>query len=452
MNTPTASGSPRRERPVWLHPASLTAAVVALAGIVALNAVAFSHGQGAPWLVAVSLIVDMLAVAVGIGVAVRQAFLAEEKRQRAEWISTQAQAVLQEKEARLAAIVDSAMDAIITVDENQRIVLFNRSAEQVFRCKRDQVLGAALDRLIPSRFREAHRTHIEIFGRTGVTNRRMGDATKLWGLRADGEEFPIEASISQVAEGGHRFYTVILRDVTLRDRYENELRRQQSELRALSAQVQEAREEEKTRIARELHDELGQLLTALKMDLGWLSGHLPASDEALSVRLRRMTQTLDQTVSSVRRIAADLRPLMLDDLGLSDAAAWLVEDFSQRSGIQGHLHCPDEQALNDLDRSVANTVYRALQESLTNVARHAQARNTWVVLAAENGGILLEVEDDGRGIAPGDLAKAKSLGLKGMRERALHLGGTFEVAPAPRGGTRVTLRVPLRPQAAGNPA
>src|SRR5262249_4212280 len=186
---------------------------------------------------------------------------------------------LNSTQARLAAIVDSAMDAVITVDEEQNIVLFNRAAEQVFSVRREEAIGRPLDRFIPQRFRGAHRNHIGRFGTTGVTSRRMGDVTTLWALRADGSEFPIEASISQAAEAGRRFYTVILRDITVRKQHEDDLRRQSQELRELSARVLEAREEEKSRIARELHDELGQLLTALKMDLSWLRERMNGSAE-----------------------------------------------------------------------------------------------------------------------------------------------------------------------------
>src|SRR6185436_13171500 len=210
-------------------------------------------------------------------------------------------------------IVDSAMDAVITVDEEQKIVLFNRAAEQVFGVRREDVLGAPLDRLLPARFRSGHGRHIASFGKTGVTSRRMGDVTTLWALRADGSEFPIEASISQASEGGATYYTVILRDVTVRKQSEDELKRSQQELRDLSARVLEAREEEKTRIARELHDELGQLLTALKMDLAALSQQLAGTEHAR--RTEDMTALLDKTVTATRRISADLRPLMLDDLG-----------------------------------------------------------------------------------------------------------------------------------------
>jgi hypothetical protein len=362
-------------------------------------------------------------------------------RKQAEAEAERVQDALSEAQARLSAIVDSAMDAVITVDEEQKIVLFNRAAEQLFRARRDEVIGSRLDRFLPQRFRAAHTGHVGQFGRTGVTSRRMGDVTTLWALRADGEEFPIEASISQAAEAGRRYFTVILRDITLRKQAEDALRRQQQELRELSAQVLEAREEEKTRIARELHDELGQLLTALKMDLAWMRERLPQGE--LAAKAADMSAMLDQTVSSTRRISADLRPLMLDDLGLADAANWLVEDFARRSGI----HCAVEISggLAGVDRGVATAAYRAVQESLTNIGRHAGAKNAWVMLSLDEGTLHVEVEDDGRGISPEDLAKARSLGLKGMRERVIYLGGTLDIARAPRGGTRLRLRVPARP-------
>jgi len=363
-------------------------------------------------------------------------------RLQAQKESERMRRALDATQARLAAIVDSAMDAIISVDEEQKIVLFNRAAEQLFRVERDAMLGASLDRLLPARFRGAHRGHVGEFGRTGITSRRMGDVTTLWALRpGTEEEFPIEASISQVVEGGRRYFTVILRDITLRKQAEDALVASQREARELSARVLEAREDEKARIARELHDELGQLLTALKMDLSWLRERVVEGEAA--PRLEEMGRLLDQTVSSTRRISADLRPLMLDDLGLADAASWLVDDFGKRYGIASRIDIAADGGLEHLSKNISTTVYRAIQESLTNIARHSGAKNAWVMLAADDGSLEVEVEDDGRGIAPEDLAKARSLGLKGMRERIAFIGGSFEVARAPRGGTRLRIRVPL---------
>jgi signal transduction histidine kinase len=206
--------------------------------------------------------------------------------------------------------------------------------------------------------------------------------------------------------------------------------------------VLEAREEEKARIARELHDELGQLLTALKMDLSWLRDRL-APGEPLD-KADEMAQMLDHTVTATRRISADLRPLMLDDLGLAEAASWLVEDFAKRSGIHVEARIAEEIPLEQLSKSASTAVYRAVQESLTNIARHSGAKRAWVLIEVDEGSLYVEVEDDGKGIAPQDLAKARSLGLRGMRERVAFLGGAMEIGRAARGGARLRLRMPLR--------
>ena len=417
------------------HPVVIGVGSAALIAVLAINAVALFRGLDSPWLLGATILSDMVVIGVGILVAAREVLRAD--------IRTEA------SKLQLERIVDSAMDAIITVDAQQHVVLFNRAAEKVFACRREDAVGAPLERFIPQRFRAVHHGHIEAFGRTGVTSRRMGDVTTLWALRADGSEFPIEASISQASEGGASYYTVILRDITVRKQSEDELKRSQRELRELSARVLEAREEEKTRIARELHDELGQLLTALKMDLSWLRERLPAGDSEIAARTGQMHEMLEQTVNSTRRIAADLRPLMLDDLGLADAAGWLADDFSKRSGIRCEIKIAGDGVFAGLDGNVATAVYRALQESLTNIARHSGARNAWIVLSIEGGNLHLEVEDDGGGISDADLSKVRSLGLKGMRERMGYLGGSLEVARAPRGGTRLRAQVPARAAMAG---
>jgi PAS domain S-box-containing protein len=405
--------------------AVLTAAITLLFTV---NVAAFVRGTDAPWLLGAVILADMLVVvASSLG---------------ALWAVAVWGGHSDRTEARLDAIVDSAMDAIVTVDGAQRIVQFNRAAERMFRCPRAKALGAPLERFLPPRFRETHHAHVEAFGRTGITSRRMGDQSTLWALRADGEEFPIEASISQSGEGALRQYTVILRDITLRLERDRRLERHSGELRELSARVLEAREEEKTLIARELHDELGQLLTALKMDLAWLRARGGAPGE-LGPRLAAMDEIVDRMVGSTRRIAADLRPLMLDDLGLADAVHWLVDDFAGRSGVRCELEMDGEDAFDALDPKVATTVYRALQESLTNVAKHAGATRVRVALRAAAGEVLFEVEDDGRGIDPADLDKSRSLGLKGMRERVTYLGGRLEVARGAPRGTRVRAHVPL---------
>jgi PAS domain S-box-containing protein len=341
----------------------------------------------------------------------------------------------------LGAVVDSAMDAIITVDAEQKIVLFNRAAEQVFRVRREQALGSPLERFIPPRFRGAHRGHVEQFGRTGATSRRMGDVTTLWGLRADGEEFPLEASISQAREGGRVHFTVILRDITLRKQYEDTLKRQQQELRELSARVLEAREEEKTRIARELHDELGQLLTAVKMDIAWLGENLRAAAPGVTAKVREMGAMVDQTVGAARRISADLRPLLLDDLGLAAALEWLAKETSRRHGFAVNLTV--DEACRQLAEPLASQVYRIVQECLTNVVRHAQAKKVDISLAKKRRDIEIRVADDGIGLSSADLEKKGSFGLVGIRERVYMLKGRVAFQGEPGKGTRIVAAVPI---------
>ena len=344
-------------------------------------------------------------------------------------------------EARLRGILESAMDAIITVDENQRVVLFNKAAEEVFLCPREEAVGAPLDWFIPERFRGNHRQLVEQFGRTGAASRRMGHARVVMGLRRNGQEFPIEASISQVTEGGQRLYTVILRDVTERVRAEEALRRSKEEIHSLALTASTAREQEKSRIARELHDELGQALTALKIDVGWLRDHLGDPPPAVARKLGAMQVLLDGTVAAARRISSDLRPLMLDDLGLTAAAEWLADNFRSRTGIGVELVMSGDDL--DLPDPYATAVFRILQESLTNIAKHAEATQVEITLERGASEVLLTVRDNGRGFDPDAARNPGSYGLVGLRERATLIGADVRVDSHPGEGTRVELRVPL---------
>jgi len=348
--------------------------------------------------------------------------------------------LLARSEARLRGILDSAMDAIITVDERQHIVLFNRAAEEVFRCSREEAIGAPLNWFIPERFRASHNELVRRFGQSGDASRRMGHARVVMGLRRDGQEFPIEASISAVSENDQRFYTVILRDVTQRVRGEEALRRSKEEIRELALAASSAREQEKSRIARELHDELGQALTALKIDLGWLRERLPDRDADLGNKLMSMQVLLDGTVASTRRISADLRPLVLDDLGLVAGADWLARNFTNRTGVPCELVIG--QGNLDLQDPHATTIFRVLQESLTNIAKHSQATQVEVILEREGGEVVLTVHDNGQGFSTADPARPGSFGLVGLRERAALLNGRVTIDSAPGHGARIEMRLP----------
>lgn len=472
---------------------------------------------------------------------------------------------MREGAARLNGIIQSAMDAIITVDEHQDIVIFNPAAEQMFGCAAANVLGTPLEQFIPPRFREAHRAHIDRFGATGVTTRRMAVQSEIVGLRANGEEFPLEASISQVSVGGKKLFTAILRDITARkdaeeaaresaERYtrlvelvpdaiwieredriaflnracvqllgsdsaarlvgkspldfihpdfhlaaaarrqplvtgleinplmdkriirldgevrdveiaeasfydkgsiavlavlrdvtdrkraEREVRESHEQLRRLSVSLQAVREEEKARIARELHDELGQALTGLKMDLAQLVTQLTPEQQVALRHANAMKALIESTVASVRRLATELRPLMLDDLGLLSTVEWLVNDFSRRTGIAVDLTIPELEF--EVDSEVSTALFRVLQESLTNVARHAGANRVRVALSGTDRDVQLAVHDNGKGFSASPEIAPKTFGLIGMRERASMLGGGLAVHSNPGAGTSIVMNVP----------
>jgi PAS domain S-box-containing protein len=357
-----------------------------------------------------------------------------------------ASVALQSITARVGDIVEAAMDPIITIDAAQRVVLFNTAAEKSFGWRRDAIVGQPLDKLLPERYRTAHRAHVARFSHTGETvRRRMGGAAVLTGLRASGEEFPIEASISHHTEDGRQFLTVILRDVSERLRVEEELRRSKEELRGFAAAANLAREQEQSRLARELHDELGQTLTALQMDAAWCKARVPPGDAMSIARHAKMETTLRETVAATRRIATGLRPLMLDDLGLVPAVDWLVENFTERHGIPCRLAVEGEEI--ELPSAQATAVFRIVQESLVNVGKHAQARNVTVSIENADGMLTVRVVDDGAGFSVNAPRKPESFGLLGLRERALLSGGDVVIESEPGKGTSVVAHIPLSPAA-----
>ena len=240
----------------------------------------------------------------------------------------------------------------------------------------------------------------------------------------------------------------IFHDITEERRARAALERSREQLRRLAARSRDVREQERTAVAREIHDELGQALTSLRMDLGWLHAETSADRLDVADRLRAMTALVDATVHTVRRIASSLRPAMLDDLGLVAAMEWQVREFEQRSGLRCETVFPTTDVPIAPDRATA--VFRIFQEALTNVARHADATQVRVRLAVNDGGVALEVSDGGKGISDDALLRVDALGLIGMRERAETLGGVWRIRGAPGAGTTVTLTLP--PPHAGAPA
>jgi PAS domain S-box-containing protein len=232
-------------------------------------------------------------------------------------------------------------------------------------------------------------------------------------------------------------------EVAERELAEEKLKMSLEQLRALAARLQLVREEERTSVAREIHDELGQACTAIKMDLALIGRKATKSQTQLQTKVLSAMQLADNMISSLRRIASELRPGTLDDLGLTAALEWQAQEFQSRTGIQCNVILPHEPLTLDPERSTA--IFRIFQESLTNVARHAQATRVVARLEAKAHALILEVRDNGKGFNAQEPRARRSLGLVGMQERALLLNGELNVEGVPGVGTTMTLRIPLPP-------
>ena len=278
----------------------------------------------------------------------------------------------------------------------------------------------------------------------------MGEEVAIETLKSGATDYVLKTRLSRLMPA----VTRALREAHDRSehrRAEEQLRESHEQLRALSIYLQSVREEERTRIAREVHDELGQALTGCKLDLSWISGKLPRNLKPLIDKTRELSAHIDSTIQMVRRISSELRPGVLDHLGLVAALEWQANEFQNRTGIK----CDVQASIRDpqLETELNTTLFRIFQETLTNVIRHAGATQVQVHLKEAEGRINLEVEDNGRGIARAEINNSKSMGLLGMRERAALLGGTFHIGRIPRGvGTQVRVSIPTsRPNPAIKP-
>ncbi len=250
----------------------------------------------------------------------------------------------------------------------------------------------------------------------------------------------LEARLTQLTSQLLATNASLEREITDRLSKEDEFRRSTEQLRELSARLQSVREEERTQIARAIHDELGQALTGLKMDVAWLQKHLDQQQPALLEKTQAMSDLIDIIIQAVRRIATELRPGILD-LSLVATIEWQLQEFQNRSGIQGKLISAPEETTLDADG--ATTVFRIFQEILTNVARHAQATQVEVILEESGTFLTLQVQDNGRGITESEIDSPKSIGLLGMQERARLRAGEVHFQRIPGQGTAVTVRLPL---------
>jgi PAS domain S-box-containing protein len=343
-------------------------------------------------------------------------------------------------ESLLEAQSDLGLGVIVTQD--RRIVYANQAVTQI--CG---YTPAELEDLpdILELVEHGQRSEVQAYLEAAAEGRAAQHCEAII-LHKNGQRRNIEFSVKvSESKSGTRDFSIV-RDVSQRVRAVDQLRRSEDQLRRLSAHLEEARESERGTIAREIHDELGQALTGLKMDVAWIEQRLSRGEngqgrQRLLEKARGMSELIDVTIQAVRRIATELRPGVLDDLGLIPAIEWQVGEFTKRSGIACSLLSNLDEL--EVDRRVATGAFRILQEALTNVARHSQATQVKVRLKTLDGTFHLEVEDNGIGIRGEAKAGGPSLGILGMQERAHLLGGEVLLEGGPSEGTRVRVRLPL---------
>jgi len=353
-----------------------------------------------------------------------------------------ADVAVRNSEQMRSLIMNSALDAIICCDEDGKITVWNPQAERLFGRKAEEVKGLKLsETIIPVEYRAMHEAGLINYKvtREGPVLNKLIEITA---LDSSGNEFPIEMSIVPITQENGYFFCAFIRDITDRKKIAQELQQSYTNIRYLASHIEEVREEEKTSIAREIHDELGQQLTGYKMDIAWLNKKLVNADQDIKNKLHGALELIDETINTVRRIATSLRPSILDDLGLIAALEWQSEEFQKRAGTPVYF----TSLLHDIqvDPKIAIGIFRIYQELLTNVARHASATNVESSLYIEKDKLYLSVIDNGKGYSITTTANKKTLGLLGIRERTQMMQGTYDVTSTPGSGTSVLITIPLK--------
>lgn len=345
-------------------------------------------------------------------------------------------------EARFRRLADSNVQGVIFANMKGEIIKANDAFLHIVGYTRKDMEAGRLNwaALSPPEYAGADRHAVAETVATGVFTPYEKEY-----LRKDGTRVPILIGGAAFEDDSGEGVCFVI-DLTKRKQAESALKSSQAQLRALSVRLQSAREQESERIAREIHDELGQSLSSLNMDLIWIQQKLqkeknPLLRSQFQRRMKAATALVETTVRSVQRISAELRPAMLDDLGLTATLEWQAEEFAARTGLR--CRWQSKLVATHLHRDHATALFRIFQEILTNVARHARARSVKLKLVQKRGELILEVADDGKGFQEKKLLPHKSLGLLGMRERVAFIGGQVKVCSVPGKGTKITVTSPV---------
>jgi PAS domain S-box-containing protein len=342
-----------------------------------------------------------------------------------------------EMEALEASILEAIPHAVIGL-QDRRIIFVNNGVHAVFGRTSDELIGRNT-RLLYRTDKDYERIAGKLYS---VLEKQSIASMEFPCIRKDGTEIECMINAARIGKQLKEKRVVITyEDITDRKRAVQELELSRQQLRKLSAHLQSIREKERTRIARELHDELGQLLTAMNTDIILLKNKIPDGQTMLLDRVHSMSSLVELTMQTVKRIYMGLRPGMLDHLGLTAAIAWQAEEFSRRTGIVCKASFSPEDMVIDPD--LTTTVFRIFQETLTNVQRHAEATRVTVRLKATKDRIELVVKDNGKGITNRQMKKPDSFGLLGIKERVYHWGGKEAIVGKSGRGTTITISIPL---------
>jgi PAS domain S-box-containing protein len=363
---------------------------------------------------------------------------------------------LQKSELMFRLIVESAPDGIITIDRHGRVMAANRATEELFGYRRAQLIGRGVTKLIPRAMRAGALVALKSLAKGGRTQ-HLKRPIQAIGLDRGGREFPVEFTLASWRTRSGVFFTGVVRDVRERKEAERALREsrehylrllqearaKEENMRRLSSEVLTVQEAERQHISRELHDEIGQALTAVNVSLAMLRSH-GASDEAFRRKVDHAQGLVEQSMSIVHQFARELRPSLLDHLGPVAALQNYVKSFTERTGIKTDIE--GRVSLEQLNNQQGTVLYRIAQESLTNVFKHAQATRVKIRLRQLPRAVCMEIADNGRAFAlpaPANPAERQPLGLLGMQERVRLVNGQFAIESVPKRGTTVRVEIPL---------